>query len=317
MNISEITNKLVSEYANRRIQEDARASWAQAKANSSPEFVKLNRLEKELIFDLGKLEAENKPTKKLKTELEKVKTQKAQVLENLGLVEADLKPKYTCPVCKDTGYIGTVMCSCLKNKINKEIIIESGFSPASDVSFDTFNCDFENKTQSKELEKLKKFLLEWCNKYPNTKSKLVTLVGKTGVGKTFSIKCTANELVKKGLSVCFVSAFEMNNLFLKYHSTFTLNKGTILAPLTKADVLFVDDLGTEPVINNVTSNYLYLVLTERERFNKSTFITTNLNLNQLKERYGERITSRLSSKESAKMILLSGDDLRIKNHKNG
>lgn len=316
MDIYEIRQTLLGEYANKRIQEEARAVRAMEKANTSPEFVRLQKLEKVQIFDLGKLKAEGKNTKKLEAELKTTRQAKKLELQKLGLEESDLKPGYTCQNCKDTGYVGTVMCECLKRKINAEIIAQSGFGVTDNISFDDFKTDFSNEKISKEYEKNKKFLMDWCKKYPNTRSKILVLLGKTGVGKTFAVKCTANEMITKGVSVCFVSAFEMNNLFLKYHSTFDASKNSVLMPLTKSDVLFIDDLGTEPIINNVTINYLYLILTERERFGKPVFITTNLSPKQLEERYGERISSRLFNKDTAKTFLFSGDDLRLKINKN-
>jgi DNA replication protein DnaC len=137
------------------------------------------------------------------------------------------------------------------------------------------------------------------------------LSGKTGVGKTFASKCVASALATKGLSVCFVSAFQMNELFLKYHTTFDASKSSVLSPLTDCDALFVDDLGTEPMLSNVTINYLYLILSERERFGRATVITTNLTPENILNQYGERICSRLFSKGTSVRFEIKGDDLRV------
>ena len=77
------------------------------------------------------------------------------------------------------------------------------------------------------------------------------------------------------------------------------------------DVLFLDDLGSENKIKNVTNEYLYLVLNERMLNHKKTVITTNLNLAQIQDVYGERIFSRLMHKKHSLKIKMEGKDLRV------
>ena len=45
-----------------------------------------------------------------------------------------------------------------------------------------------------------------------------------------------------------------------------------------------------------------------------TIITTNLDMNQIFETYGERIFSRLANKKTSISINLLGEDLRLKNN---
>ena len=103
----------------------------------------------------------------------------------------------------------------------------------------------------------------------------------------------------------------MNNMMLKFHTTFGADKQAQLVPLLESDFLFIDDLGTEPIINNVTLNYLFLVLAERDRFEKPVIITTNLSPENILDRYGERIYSRLSSKLTSANFYIEGKDLRL------
>ena len=103
----------------------------------------------------------------------------------------------------------------------------------------------------------------------------------------------------------------MNNMFLKYHTSFDANKHIHISPLLDSEFLFIDDLGTEPILKNVTQNYLYLILSERERHNKPTIITTNLMPENILDRYGERIYSRIANKSSSLLVHLTGKDLRL------
>ncbi|MBO7151758.1 MAG: DNA replication protein DnaC, partial [Clostridia bacterium] len=63
---------------------------------------------------------------------------------------------------------------------------------------------------------------------------------------------------------------------------------------------------------NVTCEYIQLVLDERLSKGLTTIITTNLSELQLKERYGERIFSRLSDSKHSLMRRIPGKDLRLK-----
>ena len=71
--------------------------------------------------------------------------------------------------------------------------------------------------------------------------------------------------------------------------------------------LFRRIIESDPVI---TKNYLYLVLSERERFSRPVIITTNLMLDELNNRYDERICSRLCNKRNTNLIFIDGEDLR-------
>ena len=73
----------------------------------------------------------------------------------------------------------------------------------------------------------------------------------------------------------------------------------------------IDDLGTEPMLKNVTVEYLLLVIEERQTKGRATLVTTNLDTDGILLRYGERIYSRLSHKQRSKIIEMNGKDLRI------
>jgi DNA replication protein DnaC len=142
------------------------------------------------------------------------------------------------------------------------------------------------------------------------KSKIL-LMGKTGLGKTYITECVANAFLEKGNSVCFVSAFEMTNCFLKYHSPLEKDKYSWIAPFIESDVLIIDDLGTEPKFKNVTLEYLYLVISEREKYSRPIIVSTNLELGNILDTYGERIYSRLVNKQTSATFKIQGDDLRV------
>jgi DNA replication protein DnaC len=153
-------------------------------------------------------------------------------------------------------------------------------------------------------------LQKWCNTKNNKIN--ILLSGYTGTGKTFLIECIANELIKKNKLVLFSSSFNMNNTFLNYHISFDPNRDQIIKPYLESQVLIIDDLGTEPMIKNVTCEYLYLILNERLLNNLPTIITTNLDMNDILTHYGERIFSRLANKKISILIKLDNEDIRLK-----
>lgn len=74
------------------------------------------------------------------------------------------------------------------------------------------------------------------------------------------------------------------------------------------DLLIIDDLGTETTNSFITSQ-LFSCLNERYLRSKATLISTNLNLEELRDRYSDRIFSRITS--SFTLCKLTGRDIRI------
>ena len=143
----------------------------------------------------------------------------------------------------------------------------------------------------------------------DNKPKNLFFYGDTGVGKTFLSNCVAKELLEKGYSVIYFTAFQLFDILSK--GVFSKDADAIAAHqnIFDCDLLIIDDLGTE-FSNSFTSSQLFLCVNERILRQKSTIISTNLNMNNLVELYSERTLSRISSNYS--IIKLFGDDIRIK-----
>ena len=75
-------------------------------------------------------------------------------------------------------------------------------------------------------------------------------------------------------------------------------------------VLMLDDLGSEPMMQNVTIEQLFNLINERQNRNLATVISTNLDMAKFRERYSERIASRLRDSRCTILSLL-GKDIRI------
>ncbi len=314
MDIYKIQKTVEEEFAMKKALAENVAENNHILASKNPAFLKLVGLEKELNLEIGKLEAsssDEKAIRNLKSTLNNLLQEKHKYLSSIGLKEEDLVPKYDCPICHDTGRVFGEPCKCFIRAKNKKIIEECALKLDEIPDFSELDESvIKNKDQKLGFDKLKDFLEKWCEGFPNvTKSKIV-ICGQTGVGKTTLAKCMAKRLFQKGHLVCFLTAYEMGNIMLKYHTSFGENKLDALSPLLESDVLFVDDLGIEPILKNVTLECLQLVLTERERQNRPIIFTTNLDETNIMERYGERIYSRLADKKTSIFYKLCGSDLR-------
>lgn len=312
MDFREIDKILQQEFASKKVNAEKLALENLKRANTNPVFKQLDSIERQLVLEISKCKSKTESYKNIKQNLETVREEKLKILKNMNLSLVDLKPSYACKMCEDSGFVYGKPCTCYKRRKNNELIKAFGLSANQDCSFDTFSTEIcKNEKQAKDLEKISKILAKWAEKYPNNSKNNLIIAGKTGVGKTYLSSCLANELLKKDVSVCFISAFDLNESFLKYHTSFDKTKSTWIESFIEADVLFIDDLGTEPILKNVTKNYLYLVLSERERFNRPIIITTNLMLDELNNRYDERICSRLCNKRNSNLIFIEGEDLRL------
>lgn len=239
----------------------------------------------------------------------KLKTQYLARLKELKL--PSIEPEYTCKKCGDTGYIDGKYCVCLTKEINQMLKKESGFDFLE--SFDNVNFDI---SENKEfMQKLYATMEKWC--HSDFKKTLIYIAGDTGVGKTHLIKCMANELINLNHIVRFTTSFSMHQDFAKSYSTKDLDeKNNLLDKYLNTEILFIDDLGTELRQYNITINYLYQVLNERKVKRLPTIITSNLTLDDIKDYYDERISSRIIDKDTAINVFIHGKDLRLKNIKN-
>lgn len=309
MNKAQIIKKVKNIINNRRASADnlVRQNYTQASKDSA--FMTNSSNITATNIQIAKLESENKPVKNENELLKVLLAERSQILKTLGFSEKDFVPAYTCKKCDDTGILNTEYCTCFKTLLNEELANINGGSLDKSCTFKS-----AEKLLKKDSDLLKAYsdMQKFCEIYPNSKRKIITLVGQVGVGKSHLTHCVCNSLIEKGALTQFITAFNFNNTMLKYHTEFNESKMIYLDSMLEPDVLVIDDLGTEPMLNNVTKEYLFLVLNERLTAGKVTIVTTNLSLTELMNRYSERILSRLTHKQNAAVLNIAGEDLRRK-----
>lgn len=312
MDFRQINKNLQREFSVKKMRAESIAARNFAWVNSVPAFVKLTKIEKELALEISKQKVAGKDCKDLQKIIADARDKKKKILAKMNLKESDLVPQYECKKCSDTGVVNGYICSCYKKRRNEELGKAFGIEISKQKTFKNFSTKIcKNESQAKELESLKTKLEKWVQDYPDVKKTKILFTGKTGLGKTYLTECLANAFLEKGNSVCFVSAFEMVNCFLKYHTSFEKDKYSWIEPFVESDVLIIDDLGTEPKLKNVTLEYLYLVISEREKYSRPIIVTTNFESGNILDIYGERIYSRLINKQTSATFKMIGDDLRV------
>lgn len=210
-----------------------------------------------------------------------------------------MEPIYDCHICNDTGVINGRLCECLKRELNKRLSEQN--KQYKFATFDDCSSDI-----APNLSKIYELAKQWCDKYPNSHILNITMAGGTGTGKTFLLECMASDLINKGFNVMFTTAFALNDECRKYHFSLPSKVNEYM----DSDVLIIDDLGCEPLLKNITIEYLFNIINIRQKRYKPTLISTNLMPEDILNRYDERIYSRLSNKLVALNIQFNGIDMR-------
>lgn len=127
--------------------------------------------------------------------------------------------------------------------------------------------------------------------------------------------CIARELLKKGKTVLYQTAPVLLDTVIDYKLNKQKNyKEDILKSVLEADLLIIDDLGTESLNSMKLSELFNIINTRILNLNQKitkTIISTNLNIKDIFNDYEERIGSRIAGYYD--IYCFFGDDLRFKN----
>lgn len=238
-----------------------------------------------------------------------------QLLVQNGYSENYLEPVYTCPSCKDKGYINGERCSCF-NKLLTHFAVEKLNSEANmpECDFEHFSLDYYKGTSNPSCPDCYRKMSEnlaFCKHYANNfslKSDSLFILGQTGIGKTHISLSIAKEVSAQGYTVAYGSLLNFLRIIEKEHFGRTTNSETdTLQVLIDTDLLILDDLGSEFQTSFYEST-LYNIINSRINLGLPTIISSNLSVEELQRNYNERIISRLFSVFTTLMFF--GDDIR-------
>ncbi len=219
-----------------------------------------------------------------------------QLLLCNGYPEDYLDVRYECPVCEDTGYVDGKMCSCLRKELILAGYESSGIGELLRTqSFETFSLAYYETTPQvcAAMDKVYGDVLAYANAFHGTGSGNLAFFGGTGLGKTHLSTAVAKRVIEKGYDVMYVTAIGMISDFeyRRFGSADTVD----VSPTTRyfdCDLLIIDDLGTE-ISNQFSVSTLYSVINTRLNTKKPMILSTNLNTEDFRKRYWDRITSRV------------------------
>ena len=241
---------------------------------------------------------------------------RANLLEKNGYAPTYLEEIFSCKNCKDKGYIGNVMCDCYK-RILKQIIYAQMDSSVNikDFTFKNFNLEYYPKGNGENspynaMLLAKQYAMEYANNFSENVGSIIFL-GKTGLGKTHLSLSIANVVIEKGFGVMYGSAqnllYKIEKEKFSYDNKEDKDLDTLQMAL-QSDLLILDDLGTEH-LTQFTRSVIYNIINTRIIEKKPTIISTNLEANELMEKYTDRVVSRLFGEYKA--FMFTGNDIRI------
>ena len=246
----------------------------------------------------------------LKVILHDITLKKKSLLKTAGFPADYLTPLYQCPDCQDTGYIAGRKCHCFRQEEIRHLYEQSNIQDLLKTdNFNTLRFDFY---QGEDLQRFHKAVDACKNFAKNFQSDYHNLFfyGTVGTGKSFLSSCIAKEIIDAGKLVLYFSATQLFDVLSK--SVFDkdskeANNG-IYNDVYDCDLLIIDDLGTE-LTNAFVSAQLFSCLNNRHLRKNATIISTNLSLEELRDRYSDRIFSRITS--NYEIFKLTGPDVRM------
>jgi len=186
---------------------------------------------------------------------------------------------------------------------------ESGFAAQTFAAFDA-NIIPEENGQRRQMLAVRDVCEDYVAQYPDYPYLNLLLTGAGGLGKTFLLNCVYAAAVEKGVAALRVTGFRMLEAMRGMHVGAGEEDGSAFRSMLEAPLLFIDDLGTEPMLRNITVEYLFVLLNERMAARRHTVVATNLTPVQIQERYGERVSSRMLDRTRCAVMQLRGTDLR-------
>ena len=259
-------------------------------------------------------------TEKKENDLKQLRIEKARILEANGFEKDYMEIRYHHPICKDTGFVGTKMCSC-----RKQLIIDQNYSQSnirSLISRENFR-NFDDSlfsdnpykdypiTPYQNIQHIKKSLYGFINDFDKQNNNLY-IFGDVGRGKTYLLNSIAKEILDRNYSVLYMTSSKLFKFLNDYNWAFEEARAKHQEQfdfILDCDLLIIDDLGSEASSKNDSAN-LFEVVNNRMIAGKPIIFSTNFDETMLSEMYGDRIFSRIIG--NSEVYEIFGEDLRLK-----
>ena len=244
--------------------------------------------------------------------------EKNLLLKENGFKQNFLTDIYKCRLCRDTGYVDNEKCRCFSQKlISRYYDLSNINNILKKENFGSFNLKYYSDETDPQnglspranIQKIHKicagFAADFDSKYAN-----LLFYGPTGLGKTFLCNAVAKELLDAGKTVLYITASQLFKMFddYRFRRDEMDEPDAAVEMVFKAELLIIDDLGTEFTTGNSLSEF-FSIVNQRILEQRPMIISTNLNPNDFEAIYTERIVSRLIG--SFIMCKFFGQDIRV------
>jgi DNA replication protein DnaC len=231
-----------------------------------------------------------------------------------------LEPVFDCKLCQDRGETGEPprrWCSCFQRRLVRLLCSDEGMAALQIENFESFDparipehpLPGKQGTQRAHTVVLRDICEQYANSFPNNEPRNLLFSGTSGLGKSFLMNCVAHRVLERGFSVARITAPKLIARMRRYH--YSGEGAEWVEQWTGARLLLLDDLGSEPMIENVTIVYLLSLLNDRQLARRHTVISTNFSPAELVQAYTERLGSRLLDTGATRMLRFEGRDLRL------
>ena len=242
--------------------------------------------------------------------------ERREILLAYGYEEDYLDEEPHCPLCRDSGYRGSAVCTCLQEYYAREQIAElSQLLNMGGETFETFDFNWYSTDRGsfrRSPREAAERNFDICQDYAHQfspRSGNLLLFGAPGLGKTFLSACIARVVSENGHSVVYDTASHIFAQFesAKFRRDYEDTSDADVERYLNCDLLIMDDLGTEMLTSFVQSAF-YQIVNTRLAKGKKTIINTNLTPDELGARYGAAVQSRIEGEYE--LLLFVGEDIR-------
>lgn len=330
--MSEVYFHINSEY--NKLQNEHKQSIENSKQFLYEKFPRIEEIDNEIsmlaINSARRVIEENlspeEATLAMKKRAEILNQEKENILKDNDYSE--FSPRYNCVLCKDTGFRENgKKCRCYMEKLSNLVSFPGDSSNGDKEFFKSAVFDnFKLSYYSNEVDvvcgssprKIMKMNLAKCVKFANEFSGInsgnILLYGPSGLGKSFMAGCIYNRVTDNGYFAIYKSSYKLFQFLEDYkfgridRDKYNLANNSVY----DCDLLIIDDFGTE-FITSYTQSVFFDLLNTRLMNGKSTIISTNLNSDELKKIYQERVCSRLEN-EFVNLLFCGSDIRSLKNN---
>lgn len=244
-----------------------------------------------------------------------------QLLVSQGYPADYLEIRYTCERCQDTGYAEGRYCDCLRNAAASIAIARMNRNARMQLSdFGQFSLEYykgfttkDSRDCYQQMRKVYNRCVEYAESFGGNGDSLL-FYGNTGLGKTHLSLAIARAALAKGYDVIYDSIINLLAQVEKEHFGKVSSEMDTLSLLLEADLLILDDLGTE-FSTSFNISTVYNIINTRINRSLPTIISTNLGFLDIQKRYEERIVSRLFAVYDCLEFI--GSDIRLQKRRKG